>query len=69
MATPAEQERAVRPLVRREVLRQVLAPTRVIGPRLVLYYLPPYKEIDRPWVSVRNALSSLEEDESLSQRM
>jgi hypothetical protein len=59
LASPAEQLQAAKTLVRREVLRQVYAPLRVISVRLMLYYIPQYKGFDRPWVSVRNAVAEL----------
>ena len=59
MASPAEQLQAAKTLVRREVLRQVYVPLRVIAARLMLYYIPHYKGFDRPWISVRNAVAAL----------
>lgn len=61
MATVDQQLQAAKPLVRREVLRQVLAPARVLIPRLLLYYLPRYRDFTRPLMSVQNALTALEE--------
>lgn len=58
----AEQQlQAAKSLVRREVLRQVIAPLRVIATRMVLYYVPRTKGFTRPWISVRNAVAGLRE--------
>jgi hypothetical protein len=57
--TAEQQLQAAKSLVRREVLRQVIAPLRVIATRMVLYYVPRTKGFTRPWVSVRNAVPSL----------
>ncbi len=59
MASPDDQLQAAKTLVRREVLRQVYVPLRVIAARLMLYYIPHYEGFDRPWISVRNAVSAL----------
>jgi hypothetical protein len=59
LASPADRLQAAKTLVRREVLRQVYAPRRVLAARLMLYYIPHYKEFDRPWISVRNAINEL----------
>lgn len=61
-----EQERAAKPLVRREVLRQVLAPSRVLVSRVLLYYVPRYSGFSRPLMSVQNALTGLEGNGTLT---
>lgn len=61
----AEQQlQAAKSLVRREVLRQVIAPLRVISARMMLYYVAR-RGFTRPWVSVRNAVASLAETGAL----
>lgn len=59
-SAPDQQLQAAKTLVRREVLRQVFAPARVVLCRMMLYYLPRYRGFDRPWISTKNAIASLE---------
>lgn len=65
MRSPENEIRAARTLVRREVLRQVLAPDRVVISRLVLYYLTKRLDFQRPWMSAKNALYRLANEERI----
>jgi hypothetical protein len=63
--TTEQQLQAAKSLVRREVLRQVIAPLRVLATRMVLYYVPRTKGFTRPWISVRNGVASLRESNAI----
>jgi hypothetical protein len=54
------QVQAAKTLIRREVLRQVIAPTRVLASRMMLYYVDR-AGFTRPWISVKNAIAELAE--------
>lgn len=55
--TPREQEEQVLALLLREAREQGLAPRPVLFARLALYFLSARRAIDRPWVSMVNALT------------